>query len=96
MSEKEVQRLPITCTVDDLSTEGFVLRRDLDKGERLTHAVKIFGVFFLVAFITVFVPILHFILPPLFLIAGSALAFGEYTNKGEILSGEITCPVSDP
>lgn len=92
MSEEQGLRLPISCKVDDLSTEGYVMRRDLDKGERLARAMKIFGVFFFIAFITIFVPILHFILPPLSLIGGCVLAFSEYSNKGEILCGEIVCP----
>lgn len=86
------ERKTLVCKVDDLETEGWVERRDLSNHERLARAGKIFGIFFGVALLTVFIPILHFILPPLFLIVGSVLAFGEYTGKGEMLNGEITCP----
>jgi hypothetical protein len=69
-----------------------VERRDLTQGERMARAGKIFGACFLVACLTVFIPILHFILPPLFLIIGGVLAFGEYAGTGEMLRGQITCP----
>lgn len=86
------QRLELICRVDDLKSVGWVIRRDLSRAERLARAGRIFGIFFVVAFLTVFVPILHFILPPLALITGSVLAFGEYSGTGEMLSGEFTCP----
>ena len=90
--ESEPQRLEIHCTVDAVTTRGFILRRDLERGERIARAGKIFGVFFLTALLTVFIPILHFILPPLALIVGGVLATGEYMGTGDVLSGEIDCP----
>lgn len=86
------QRIPVLCTVDDLKTEGFVVRRDIPKAERLKRAARMMGIFFLVAFLTVFIPILHFILPPLFLIVGGIFATTTWLETSEILSGEITCP----
>jgi hypothetical protein len=88
----DVQTIQLVTKVDDLKTGGWAERRDLTQGERLSRSGKIFGVCFLVACITVFVPILHFILPPLFLITGGVLAAGEYAGTGEVLAGEITCP----
>jgi hypothetical protein len=86
------EKIQVACRVDDLSTPGWVDRRDLRTSERWTRAGKIFGFFFLAAFVTLFIPILHFILPPLALIIGGVLAIGEFTNTGEVLAGEITCP----
>lgn len=86
------EKLSLTCRVDDLETTGWVKRRDLSKGERMVRGGKIFAVFFWVALLTVFVPILHLILPPLALIVGSILAFNEYAATGEMLEGEVTCP----
>lgn len=88
----QAQRLEIQCTVDTVTTHGFVMRRDLEHGERLKRAGKIMGIAFLVAFLTVFIPILHFILPPLSLLIGAVLATGEYLGKGDVMSGEIECP----
>lgn len=92
MDSSQEQRVPLRVTVDDLTTEGWVIRRDLSQSERTSRAGKIFGIFFGVALLTVFVPILHLILPPLLLIIGGVLAVGEYSGKGEMLSGEIVCP----
>lgn len=86
------QRISLVCKVDDLKTEGWAERRNLTQSERLARSGKIFGVCFLVACLTVFIPILHFVLPPLFLIIGGVLAAGEYSGTGEVLNGEITCP----
>jgi hypothetical protein len=90
--DTNVERIKLTCTVDDLKTEGWADRRPLDHSERFARAGRIFAVFFGIALLTVFVPVLHFILPPLLLLTGSVLAAGEYSGKGEVLGGEITCP----
>ena len=94
MSEKPgaPERISVICSVDDLFTQGWVERRHLESGERWARAGKLFGFFFLAALLTVFVPILHFVLPPLLLIIGATLAFGEFMNTGEFIGGEITCP----
>jgi hypothetical protein len=86
------QRLAVLCTVDDLKTDGFVLRRDIPRSERVRRAGKMMGIFFLAAFFTLFVPILHFILPPLFLIVGGILSWSTWMETAEILTGEIVCP----
>jgi hypothetical protein len=86
------QKVPIVCKVDDLSTTGWVERRDLPQGERFQRAAKIFMVFLAAAFLTVFVPVLHFVLPPLSLLIGATLALNEYAGTGEVVNGEVTCP----
>lgn len=86
------ERIPVVCLVDDLKTEGFVLRRDLSKGERVQRALKIFGICFGVAFLTIFIPILHFILPPLFLILGGIFATTTFMETAMLGGGEVTCP----
>lgn len=86
------QRISVVCKVDELSTTGWAERRDYTQSERMKRGLKMFGIFFGVACLTVFVPILHFILPPLLLITGSVLAFNEYKATGEMEGGEITCP----
>lgn len=88
----DLQRCNLRCTVDDVTTHGFAMRRDLSQGERMAKTGKIFGIFFFAACLTVFVPILHFILPPLLLLIGGFLAASEYMATGEVRSGEIACP----
>jgi len=90
--ENQGQRLEISCSLDAVTTRGFVMRRDLEQSERLSRAGKIFGMFFLAALVTVFIPLLHFVLPPLAILLGGALATSEYLNAGEVMAGEIECP----
>lgn len=85
-------RIALICKVDDLSTEGWAERRDLLKSERTSRALRMFGIFFGVAFLTIFVPVLHFILPPVMLIVGGVLAVNEYSATGEVVEGEMICP----
>ena len=88
----DVTRLDLQVKVDDLVTTGWVERRDLSKEERVARGMRIFGIFFGAAFLCVFVPVLHFILPPLSLIIGTILAINEYNGRSEVMRGEITCP----
>jgi hypothetical protein len=90
--ENQAERFEISCSVEDVTTRGFVMRRDIRRGERLSRAGKIFGMFFLAALLTVFIPLLHFVLPPLALLIGGALAIVEYLSVGEVVAGEIECP----
>lgn len=88
----QFERVPVFCQVDDLQTEGEVRRRDLPQPERLRRSLRSFGICFLIAFFTVFIPILHFILPPLLLIIGMVFAATTWMETSEIGGGEITCP----
>ena len=74
------------------TTFGSAERRDLLNADRFQRAAKIFGAFFFVAFITLFIPILHFVLPPLFLLVGGGLAFATWTERGWIERAAIHCP----
>ena len=86
------ERLQVTCRVDDLETTGFVERRDLSTHERLMRALRILAILWLVAGITVFVPILHFVLVPGFFLLGILFSVTTWMGKGEIAKGAITCP----
>ena len=85
-------KITLSTKVDDLRTEGFAERRDLEHSERVSRAARIFGILFGVGLVSVLVPVLHLILPPLFLIAGMIFATTTYMETAEILSGEVTCP----
>ncbi len=86
------QKIELVTEVDGLKTHGYAYRRDLPRDERLKRSAKMFGVFFGLAFFGVFVPLLHFILPPLFLIAGGVFFWSTWLETGEVLSGEYICP----
>lgn len=86
------QQLTVDCTVDDLKTTGFAWRRDFERGERMARAARTFGILFVIGLFSVFVPLLHFILPPLFLIAGLVFGFLSWLETAEVTRGEVTCP----
>lgn len=89
---ENTQRLILETEVDGLKTEGFVFRRDFTQHERMIRASKMTGILWIVGLLTIVVPILHFILPPLFFIAGVVLGWTTWMESGEILEGEFTCP----
>lgn len=92
MGEAGQQTISISCTVDGLSTTGLAARRDLSSGERLQRSARVVAVCWGLALVTVFVPILHFVLVPGFLLLGSILGLATWMESALVLSGEISCP----
>lgn len=86
------ERVSVLCTVDDLATPGWVTRRDIPPDERLRRGGKMLGALWGVGVLSVFVPILHFVLPPIFFLLGLTFGFLVWRTKSEILEGEISCP----
>lgn len=91
-SENTLQRLALFCEVDGVKTEGFALGREFSVHERMLRSAKIFGILFFIGCGTIVVPVLHFILPPLFWLTASILGTTTWLETSEILSGEIACP----
>lgn len=92
LDENRFIRKAIFCRVDQLSTEGFVERRDYTASERFKRAGKISSLLFLGAFASLFVPILHFILVPVLLICCVVFGVLTWIERAEIRRGEFTCP----
>lgn len=64
----------------------------LSTQERLKRSAKIFLVFFALAFFSIFIPILHFVLVPGFLLA-SIISFIILFNQSHFISlNEFKCP----
>lgn len=82
----------LTCTEDGKTTFGQVERRDLPANERAMRSLKVLGILWVVAFITIFVPVLHFVLVPLFLLLGIVFATTTWMEKSWIVKGSIPCP----
>ena len=85
-------RRPITCKFEDKLTTGFVERRDVELSERVWRSLKIFGICFGLALLSVPIPVLHFVLVPGFLLGSILLGREGWKTKAEILQGEFTCP----
>lgn len=61
-------------------------------GQRVVRAFKIFGALFLAAIVSVFIPALHFVLVPLFLILSVFFAWGAYHQVAAIGLEGARCP----
>lgn len=66
--------------------------RSFTPGERMGKAGKILGISWLLALITAFIPIAHFVLVPLFFIAGPVLAVMKYKTETEVEKAHGVCP----
>lgn len=86
------QTIKLTCSEDGKITEGSALRRDFSFQERVLRTGKVFGILFAIGVGTVVVPILHFILPPLFLLLACIFGTTTWLETSEVLKGEINCP----
>lgn len=75
-----------------LTSEISFDRHDLSQAEKTKTAVKWFAVFFALAVFSVFVPILHFVLVPSFLIAAVVVGMRAYSQKADLTNLRGNCP----
>ena len=74
MSTRETQQIAIKGSDAAESCIGQLHSQRFASGERMGRALKVLAVCLLLAVVTAFIPIAHFFLVPLFLIAGPVLA----------------------
>lgn len=58
----------------------------------LAKSLKMLALFWGIALLSVFLPVVHFVLVPLFFILGMVFAFRARKLRFEIVSGEVLCP----
>lgn len=85
-------KVSITSRYDEKTHSSEIERRHFTNGERLTRTAKVSGALLLAGFFTVFIPILHFILPPIFLVLSLVFGIATWTDRSEIVAGGFTCP----
>ena len=88
---------PIAVTVKsradlDKSSEANVEIVILTQGGRLFRAMKGLGICWAIAVFCVLIPILHFILVPLFLLIGIVMFLQQFGQKFYFASGSVRCP----
>ncbi|MFM6928837.1 MAG: hypothetical protein ACKOX6_10265 [Bdellovibrio sp.] len=71
---------------------GFAEVRVYSQRETLMKVVKALAVFWGLAIFSILLPVVHFVLVPLFLFLGVFMAFRARKYHEEMLSGEINCP----
>lgn len=57
---------------------------EISKRERLLNAAKKFGIWFGIAVAAVFIPIFHFVLVPVLLLAAAVMGMKAYKNRFEV------------
>lgn len=64
----------------------------LSQPERLKKSIKTFGVIFAMTLVSVLIPVFHFVLVPLFLIASVVLATRQYNKVYAFDLNGVRCP----
>ena len=85
-------KTPAIFRCGDGEGSGTLEVADLSVKDRLFRAMVRAGAVFLVGCISIIIPVLHFILFPLFFILSIALFFFFFSQKKLVLSGAATCP----
>ena len=76
----------------DKHSSGEVFIQQWTPQQRLLRALKAFFIWFFIALVSLFIPILHFILVPLFLLAAFVMGFIVYAHSSMVLGGTGSCP----
>ncbi len=91
MSEKKTEAIVIKGN-DTEAIVGELHSCSFSSTERMVRAGKLLGIAWLLALITAFIPIAHFFLVPLFLIAGPVMAFMKYKAETVLEKAHGACP----
>lgn len=90
-SQGQVVAVRILGQPDKVSKGEAVVRQWTPK-ERMMRSLKAFAIWFAIAALSIAIPILHFILVPLFLIVSFVMAAVVYAHASMVLGGAGTCP----
>ncbi len=88
----EIKKEPIALKTETGLNSGTLYSELPTSGERLVRAGKILGLCWVLAVIAVFIPVLHFILVPLLLIAGPVMAYLKYRVTELAEKADGVCP----
>ena len=73
------------------ATAGLITHVVWTESERFKNAFKTLGMWLLFTFLSVFVPLLHFVLTPALLVASFVLAINAFGEKERNLGGKAEC-----
>lgn len=77
---------------EEATTQGQIRIQDWNQRERTLRALKFGGACWGAALVSIIIPLLHFLLVPVFLLAGPIVAFIVMGQKSVVLGGEGICP----
>lgn len=93
MTRNETESIKIVADVsDERTTPGELTVKIFTPTDKAFQAGKRLGLFWLIAVASILIPILHFVLVPLFLAPGVFFAVRTYRSEGAVLRGTTTCP----
>jgi hypothetical protein len=84
VASRDNRELPLSSAI--------ITRVDWDKQERMKNALKTFGFLFTLSFVSIFIPILHFVLVPSLFIGSFVFAMDKYQEKMRSEGGSGECP----
>jgi hypothetical protein len=82
----------VLISSDGRKTVGTVVVQEWNQKQRLKRSLKVFLLVWGLAFISILIPLAHFILVPSFLLAGPFVAFHYYQIERMIEGGKGICP----
>lgn len=77
---------------DERRAPGFVLVHFFLPTEKIHQAIKKLIFFWGISFLSILVPVFHFVTVPLFFFLGIIMARRSYKSEGAVLEGEAQCP----
>ncbi|MNJ98619.1 hypothetical protein D3C87_163860 [compost metagenome] len=85
--------IPVLANVnDERRTEGVIRVKEFMAQDRMGNSLKKLAFFWGIMILTVFIPVFHFVLVPLFFFIGLYMARRAYKSPGRVLSGSTICP----
>jgi len=92
-------KIPVTLTstsgTSGKTQAGFVTIREWDAAGRTQRAIKSWGIAWGLALASILIPLAHFVLVPLFLLAGPIVAYFTYAQSEMIFAGDGLCPTCE-
>lgn len=88
----DLGKITFFCADASRETTGIGYRRLFSSSERVARAIKVGGVWVIVILLSALVPILHFVLVPLFLLLSLFFTYATYMEQGQLVKGEFNCP----
>jgi hypothetical protein len=84
--------MKIYCFLEDKETVGSGFRRSFSGSERTGRTLKMGVIWFSAIAVSALIPILHFILVPLFFILALFMTYATWREQGQLVRGEFHCP----
>lgn len=91
-SGNERIRSAAVSTIDGRASTGQFVIRQLNTGDRVKAGLGWLGVSWLIAIVCIALPVIHFVLVPLFLLLGPVGFLYGYRSSERIESGTGSCP----